>query len=40
MDLTLVNITDLGQSEPQSDGNEGYITLLKAPGLESHYQMV
>ena len=33
------NTTNLGQSEPGSNGNEEYSTFLKVPGLEPRHQI-
>ena len=39
IDRTLTGTTPLGQSEPESNGNEGVIYNPKAPGVGSCYQM-
>ena len=33
-------MTLTGRSGPRNNGNEGYSTFSKAPGLKPHYQMV
>ena len=39
IDWNLTSTATPDQSGPESDGNEGYSTFPKAPGLEPHHQI-